>query len=32
MEIIEELPLTDADRAAGVTWQGRVKLGDKRQG
>jgi len=32
MEIIEELPLTAADRAAGVTWQGRVKLGDKWQG
>ena len=22
MEIVEELPLTAADRAAGVTWQG----------
>jgi hypothetical protein len=32
MEILEELPLTDADRAAGVTWQGRVRLGDKWQG
>ena len=32
MEIIEELPLSDADRMAGVTWQGRVKLGDKWQG
>jgi hypothetical protein len=32
MEIVEELPLTDADRAAGVTWQGRVRLGDKWQG
>jgi hypothetical protein len=32
IEIIEELPLTDADRAAGVTWQGLVKLGDKWQG
>lgn len=31
MEIIEELPLTEADRAAGVTWQGLVKLGDKWQ-
>lgn len=32
MEIVEELSLTDADRAAGVTWQGMVKLGDKWQG
>ena len=32
MEIIEELPLTAADRAAGVTWQGMVNLGDKWQG
>ena len=32
IEIIEELPLTDAGRAAGVTWQGLVKLGDKWQG
>ena len=32
MEIVEELPLTEADRSAGVTWQGRVKLGDKWQG
>ena len=32
MEIVEELPLTDADRAAGVTWQGMVRLGDKWQG
>lgn len=32
MEILEELPLTAADRAAGVTWQGLVKLGDKWQG
>ena len=32
MEIVEELPLTEADRAAGVTWQGRVRLGDKWQG
>ena len=32
MEIIEELPLTDEDRTAGVTWQGMVKLGDKWQG
>ena len=32
MEIVKELPLTGADRAAGVTWQGMVKLGDKWQG
>jgi hypothetical protein len=32
IEIIEELPLSAADRAAGVTWQGMVKLGDKWQG
>lgn len=32
MEIIEELPLTDEDRKAGVTWQGMVNLGDKWQG
>ena len=32
MEVIEELPLTEADRAAGVTWQGLVRLGDKWQG
>ena len=32
MEIVEELPLTAADRAAGVTWQGMVRLGDKWQG
>lgn len=32
MEIVEEMPLTAADRAAGVTWQGRVKLGEKWQG
>lgn len=32
MEIVEELALTDADRAAGVTWLGMVKLGDKWQG
>ena len=31
MEIVEELPLTAADRAAGVTWQGMVRLGDKWQ-
>jgi hypothetical protein len=32
MEIVEQLHLTDADRAAGVTWQGRVRLGEKWQG
>ena len=32
MEIVEELPLTDADRAAGVTWQGKVKLATKWRG
>ena len=32
MEIMEELPLTEADRAAGVTWQAMVKLGVKWQG
>lgn len=29
MEIIEELPLSDADRNAGVSWQAMVKLGDQ---
>ena len=29
MEVMEELPLSKADRAAGVTWQGMVKLGLK---
>jgi hypothetical protein len=32
MEIVAELPLTEADQAVGVTWQGMVKLGDKWQG
>jgi Transposase DDE domain len=32
MEIVEQLPLTEADQAVGVTWQGMVKLGDKWQG
>lgn len=32
MEIVEELALTQEDRAAGVTWQAKVELGDKWQG
>jgi Transposase DDE domain len=32
IEIVEALPLTEADQAVGVTWQGMVKLGDKWQG
>lgn len=32
MEIVSELELTDADKAAGVTWQGMVNLGDKWKG
>ncbi len=32
MEIVEELELTDADRASGVTWQGLVRLGTKWKG
>jgi IS4 transposase len=32
LEIVEELALSEADRAAGVTWQGLVKLGDHWQG
>jgi hypothetical protein len=32
MEIVEELPLTETDRAAGVTWQAMVNLGDKWKG
>lgn len=32
MEIMEELPLTEKDRATGVTWQAMVKLGVKWQG
>ena len=28
-KIIQELPLSQADKKAGVTWQGMVKLGDK---
>ena len=32
MEVVEELELSDADRAAGVSWQAMVKLGDKWRG
>jgi len=32
VEVIEELPLSEADRAAGVTWQGIVKLGKNWEG
>jgi hypothetical protein len=32
MEIVEELALSEADRAAGVTWQGMVRLGEKWRG
>jgi len=32
MEVVEELSLSEEDRAAGVTWQGKVKLGDQWQG
>jgi len=32
METVEELSITDADRKAGVTWQGKVNLGDKWKG
>ena len=32
MEVVKELPLCEADRAAGVTWQGMVRLGDDWQG
>jgi hypothetical protein len=32
MEVVEEPDLTEADRAAGVAWQGMVKLGDHWQG
>jgi len=32
MEIVGELDLTEADRAAGVTWQAMVRLGDKWSG
>lgn len=32
MEIVEELPLTEEDRTAGITWQGLVNLGDKWHG
>jgi len=29
MEVVEELALTAADRAAGVTWQGEPPPGDR---
>jgi hypothetical protein len=32
LTIIEELPLTDQDRAAGVSWQALVELGNQWQG
>lgn len=32
MKILQELPLTEKDRAAGITWQAMVELGDKWQG
>lgn len=32
VEVIEELPLSEADRATGITWQGRVKLGKNWEG
>ncbi|NJM38074.1 MAG: transposase [Akkermansiaceae bacterium] len=32
MEIVEELALSEADKAAGVTWQAKVKLGNQWQG
>lgn len=32
MEVVEEMPLSAADRAEGVSWQGRVKLGEQWQG
>lgn len=32
MKVIEEIPLTEVDRAAGVTWQAMVELGSKWQG
>lgn len=32
MEIVEELALSEADRAAGVTWQGMVRLGENWRG
>jgi hypothetical protein len=32
MAVVEELPPTDEDRAAGVAWQAKVALGDQWQG
>jgi hypothetical protein len=32
MEIVEELAVSEADLAAGVTWQAKVELGDQWQG
>jgi hypothetical protein len=32
MAVVEELPPTDEDRAAGVAWQAKVTLGDQWQG
>jgi len=30
--VVEQLALSDQDRAAGVTWQAKVKLGDQWRG
>lgn len=32
MEMVEELAVSETDKAAGVTWQAKVKLGDQWQG